>query len=78
MEDRALFGNRLWLEETRHNDDVDDVDDDDDDDNSNPCFTTLSIILFETTGVSLVILVLSIVIASTQDGGVHSYVHGDL
>ena len=30
------------------------------------------------TGLALLIVVLSIVIASTQDSGVHSYVHGDL
>ena len=29
-------------------------------------------------GLALLIVVLSIVIASTQDSGVHSYVHGDL
>ena len=30
------------------------------------------------TGLPLLIVVLSIVIASIQDGGVHSYIHGNL
>ena len=29
-------------------------------------------------GLALLVVVLSIVIASTQDSGVHNYVHGDL
>ena len=34
--------------------------------------------LFLTSGFPLVMLALSLVIASSQDGGVSSYVHGDL
>ena len=37
-----------------------------------------SIFFFFVAGLALLIVVLSIVIASTQDSGVHSYVHGDL
>ena len=33
---------------------------------------------FFVAGLALLIVVLSIVIVSTQDSGVHSYVHGDL
>ena len=34
--------------------------------------------LFLTSGFPLVMVLLSLVIASSQDGGVSSYVHGDL
>ena len=41
-------------------------------------FTGIHSIFFFVPGLALLIVVLSIVIASTQDSGVHSYVHGDL
>ena len=41
-------------------------------------FTVTVCVFFFFAGLSLLIVVLSMVIASTQDSGMHSYVHGDL
>ena len=41
-------------------------------------FTLTVFFLSFFAGLALLIVVLSIVIASTQDSGVHGYVHGDL